>query len=99
MDLCHTRGQAKGTGLKKPGRGTGWPSCGKTSTPMNVRYCSTTMTEPITKFDDAVELYFESGSARLRLKEGVSCKSMLDKKNQSPMLLNKRELLTIFIPL
>ena len=38
------------------------------------------MTEPITKFDDVVETYFESGSARIRFKEGITLESLLDEK-------------------
>ena len=38
------------------------------------------MTEPITKFDDVVEIYFESGNARIRFKEGVTPESLFHEK-------------------
>ena len=38
------------------------------------------MTKPITKFDDAVEIYFESGSARIRIKDEMSFESLVDEK-------------------
>ena len=38
------------------------------------------MTKPITKSDDVVEIYFESGSARIRLKEDITLESLLDEK-------------------
>ena len=45
------------------------------------------MTKPINKFDDLVEIYFESGSARIRFKEGITLKSLLDEQiNQAKML-------------
>ena len=45
------------------------------------------MTKPITKFDDIVEIYFESGSARIRFKEGITLESLLDERiNQAKML-------------
>ena len=34
------------------------------------------MIKPITNFNEAIEIYFESGSARLRLKEWVSFESL-----------------------
>ena len=46
------------------------------------------MTEPITKFDDVVETYFESGSARLRLKEYVALKPILyERINEAKILI------------
>ena len=44
------------------------------------------MTKPITKFDDVVEIYFESGSARIRFKEGITLKSLLDEKLENKEL-------------
>ena len=45
------------------------------------------MTKPITKFDDIVEIYFESGSARIRFKEDITLESLLDERiNQAKML-------------
>ena len=44
------------------------------------------MTEPITKFDDVVEIYFESGSARIRCKEGVTPEFMLEESNEVKIL-------------
>ena len=35
------------------------------------------MTKPITKFDEVVEIYFESGCARLRFKEEECLKSII----------------------
>ena len=46
------------------------------------------MTEPITKFDDVVETYFESGRARLRLKEYVALKPILyERINEAKILI------------
>ncbi len=44
------------------------------------------MTEPITKFDDVVETYFESGSARIRFKEGVALGFILAEELNQPRL-------------
>ena len=44
------------------------------------------MTKPITKFDDVVEIYFESGSARIRFKKGVTLQSLLDEKLENKEL-------------
>jgi|TARA_B100000073_G_scaffold326738_1_gene311671 hypothetical protein len=38
------------------------------------------MTKPIAKYIDAVEIYFESGSARIRFKDGMSFESLADEK-------------------
>ena len=38
------------------------------------------MTEPITNIDDFFEVYFESGCARLRFKEGITLKYLPDEK-------------------
>ena len=38
------------------------------------------MIKPITNFNESVEIYFESGSAHLRFKEGVSLESLLKEK-------------------
>ena len=38
------------------------------------------MIKPITNFNESVEIYFESRSARLRFKEGVSLESLLKEK-------------------
>ena len=35
---------------------------------------------PIANFNEAIEIYFESGSAHLRLKKGVSFESLLKEK-------------------
>ena len=45
------------------------------------------MTKPITNIEDVVEIYFESGSARIRIKREEFIKSTLkdDKSNQSHM--------------
>ena len=42
------------------------------------------MIKPITSFNEAIEIYFESGSARLRFKEGVSFESLLKEKIDKP---------------
>ena len=48
------------------------------------------MIKPITNFNEAIEIYFESGSARLRFKEGVSFESLLKvKMNNSSNLFPK----------
>ena len=41
------------------------------------------MTKPITKFDDAVEIYFESGSALILFREGIGFKSHLENKDDT----------------
>ena len=38
------------------------------------------MTKPITNINDVVEIYFESGSARIRFKDGVTIESRVDEK-------------------
>ena len=38
------------------------------------------MIKPITNIHDTIEIYFESGSAHLRFKEGVSLESLLKEK-------------------
>ena len=38
------------------------------------------MIKPITNFNEAIEIYFESGSAHLRFKERVSLESLLKEK-------------------
>ena len=42
------------------------------------------MIKPITNFNEAIEIYFESGSAHLRFKEGVSFESLLKEKIDKP---------------
>ena len=42
------------------------------------------MIKPITNFNEAIEIYFEAGSARLRFKEGVSFESLLREKIDKP---------------
>ena len=42
------------------------------------------MIKPTTNFNEAIEIYFESGSARLRFKEGVSFESLLKEKIDKP---------------
>ena len=42
------------------------------------------MIKPITNMHDAIEIYFESGSAHLRFKEGVSLESLLKEKLDKP---------------
>ena len=42
------------------------------------------MTKPITKFDDIVEIYFESGSARIRFKKAYKRENLIgDKRDKS----------------
>ena len=38
------------------------------------------MIKPITTIHDAIEIYFESGSAHLRFKDGVGLESLLKEK-------------------
>ena len=38
------------------------------------------MTKPITDLNDAFDLFFESGTAHLRLKEGLTLEDLLDAK-------------------
>ena len=38
------------------------------------------MTEPITNFNDAFDLFFEGGTVRLRLKKGITRETLLDEK-------------------
>ena len=38
------------------------------------------MTEPITNIEDVVEIYFESGSAWIRLKKEITCESSCERK-------------------
>ena len=45
------------------------------------------MIKPITNFNEATEIYFESGSAHLRFKEGVRLESMLKEKLDKPKIL------------
>jgi hypothetical protein len=45
------------------------------------------MIKPITNFNESVEIYFESVSALLRLKEGVSLESLLKEKIDKPKKL------------
>ena len=50
------------------------------------------MTEPITKFDDEVEIYCESGSARLRFKAGVVPLDLIhnEKANQVKQIYSRQ---------
>ena len=45
------------------------------------------MIKPITDIHDAIVIYFELVSARLRFKEGVSLESLLKEKIDKPMNL------------
>ena len=38
------------------------------------------MTKPITNLNDAFDLFFEGGTVRLRLKEGITSETLLDEK-------------------
>lgn len=42
------------------------------------------MMKPITNFNEAIEIYFESGSAHLRYKERVSSESLFKEKIDKP---------------
>ena len=46
------------------------------------------MTKPITNINDVVEIYFESGSARIRFKEGVTLESLLYGQINQAEILN-----------
>ena len=50
------------------------------------------MIKPITNFNESVEIYFESGSARLRCKEGVSLESQLKEKIDKPKILIPKDI-------
>ena len=45
------------------------------------------MTEPITNLDDAFDLFFEGGSVRLRLKEGITRETLLEKRLEKLKIL------------
>ena len=49
------------------------------------------MIKPITNFNESVKIYFESGSARLRCKEGVSLESLLKEKINKPKNFNPED--------
>ena len=49
------------------------------------------MIKPITNFNESVKIYFESGSARLRCKEGVSLESLLKEKIYKPKNFNPED--------
>ena len=49
------------------------------------------MIKPITTIHDAIEIYFESGSAHLRFKEGVSFESLLKEKIDKPKNLTPED--------
>ena len=38
------------------------------------------MTEPITNLNDTFDLFFEGGTVRLRLKEGITRETLLDER-------------------
>ena len=46
----------------------------------------TTMIKPITNIHDAIEIYIDSGCARLRFKEVVSLESLLDEKPEKQQI-------------
>ena len=45
------------------------------------------MTKPITDFNDAFDLFFEGGTVRLRLKEGITRETLLDEKLEKLKIL------------
>ena len=45
------------------------------------------MTEPITNPNDAFDLFFEGGTVRLQLKEGITRETLLDERLKKPKLL------------
>ena len=45
------------------------------------------MTKPITKFDDAFDVLYESGGFHLRLKEGVTPETLLSEKLEKLKIL------------
>ena len=45
------------------------------------------MKKPITNFNDAFDLFFEGGTVRLRLKEGVIRETLLDEKLEKLQVL------------
>ena len=40
------------------------------------------MTKPITDLNDAFDLFFEGGTVRLRLKEGITRETLLDERHE-----------------
>ena len=50
------------------------------------------MIKPITNIHDAIEIYIESGCARLRFKEGVSFESLLKEKIDKPKNLIPKDI-------
>ena len=45
------------------------------------------MTKPITDLNDAFDLFFEGGTVRLRLKEGITSETLLDKRLEKLKIL------------
>ena len=50
------------------------------------------MIRQITNFNETIEIYFESGSAHLRFKEGVSLESQLKEKIDKPKILIPKDI-------
>ena len=50
------------------------------------------MIKPITNLNETIEIYFESGSAHLRFKEGISLESLLKEKLDKPKILIPKDL-------
>ena len=49
------------------------------------------MTEPITNLNDAFDLFFEGGTVRLRLKEGITRETPLGEKLEKHKNIDSRE--------
>ena len=45
------------------------------------------MTKPITNLNDAFDLFFEGGTVRLRLKEGITRETLLDERLEKLKIL------------
>ena len=45
------------------------------------------MTKPITDLNDSFDLFFEGGTVRLRLKEGITRETLLDEKLEKLKIL------------
>ena len=45
------------------------------------------MKHPVTNLDDAFDLFFEGGTVRLRLKEGITSETLLDERLEKLKIL------------
>ena len=52
-----------------------------------INYNTRLMTEPITNLNAAFDLFFEGGTVRLRLKEGITRETLLDERLEKLKIL------------